>query len=88
MFKRKQERSQWFEGLLEAENFISSGFKFIVHQERGEGVEITFQKDYTTCIISRNTSADYDFLDGILTYIDHYENNLKKYFRLGVDFRD
>lgn len=65
MFKRKQERSEWLEGLLAAENDVEScGYehcRWASHDTRIQGFDY-----YIT-----------EFMNGYDDYLAHYKNNLK-----------
>lgn len=70
IFKKKYVRSEWFEGLLEAEEFIKDGYIF---NQKGGYMWFTTQHSSIGVPVSANMQR----ILGIRNYMDYYENKLK-----------
>lgn len=76
MFKRKYQRSEWFEGLLQAEQLIKDGYTV------GSVLDepLWFRKIAGKCGAKMLCTIGYDLSgkkDGAIDYTEHYQKYLK-----------
>ena len=67
MFKKKYKKSEWFKGLLEAEQLYKEGYRYTCHT----GLEVWFSKGDSAIGISGSTLRKV----GAVDYVEHYNNN-------------
>lgn len=72
MFKQKYKKSEWFKGLLEAEELYKDGYSYTWHAEFGVwfSLEVWFSKEDSVVGV-----GPLDRKVGALDYVKHFENN-------------
>lgn len=83
IFKKKYTRSEWMEGLLEAEQLIQKGFSY--HKNDGchiwfinrDKLDFCYNQGFTSTTIGVPVARTQRCV-GVMDYLEHIENNVIK----------